>query len=825
MSNPQFTVKSFARGVKLTTQHVWTPAQQLQSAIQSSQVQGQEVLAPFQMSWTFTPQSETFGSTSAKVLLPMAFPPPQPDFDATALSYASAPQLVELSISFDQRANPAGIVDEWQCWPFNTQRTFYSTTYAEPVETALVPLPGQIADADLSRYDTVLKLLQKVPTVLDNNGDSEVYQEILTLELPGASLFGAAQFNPYVVDGLSVYLNPYGMYYWSMETPGLAAKVGPNEVQQSALIVNGIVAGAYPRIYDLYLYLSAAPGIGDTYTINSTGGGPYTYIASLTDTRQAIINGLLALAAADTVWTFTDAALTQGSGGLGHILATSILSGTSVVVITTSASAVTASFTTTLKEAGTNGNSLTVTDNLTPSHTYTYALLPTDTIYTAAKGLAAAINGNDGYVATSVGATVQVQNSAGVSFKFTQGTNDNNNVHAKPCFLWWSLARPLLAMPNMTLAAMFKFPLGPRDYSQSANPSTSSPYVQNIPTKHLGKPQTGTMYLPAEPAPDALITGDDWQDVVTALEAPLLNGLRSGYGRDPGSEADTFPWEQLANDANYQVINVQMFPNWWDVRRKSINPKAAGGNTWQPGQQGYPYGVGFPYLTGSPPYTSPVVDQRILRVPTGFVLHHVLVCQNTFPYGSNRVWDQGAAYGALFTGTMKVGVALYNGLRADDLSSQQLAYLEWTNTSASTYLVDEMKLDSRHLNYRVLNCPLVATANTNGNRSYGGTAVGTGKPIWMGPGNSTTQSRTPIADMPFNFGGASYANPNTKGGENLLLVRWSIEDAAGLGNLAKPEEVLCGPGGHQVILIGRQSVVGSDTSGKVVASNPATGTW
>ena len=80
--------------------------------------------------------------------------------------------------------------------------------------------------------------------------------------------------------------------------------------------------------------------------------------------------------------------------------------------------------------------------------------------------------------------------------------------------------------------------------------------------------------------------------------------------------------------------------------------------------------------------------------------------------------------------------------------------------------------------------------------------------------------------MPVNFGGATNSTPGTKGGENLLLVRWSMEDAAGLGNTgAKKDEVLCGPGGHQVILIGRQSVVGSDTSGKVVASNPATGTW
>lgn len=825
MSNPQFTVKSFARGVKLTTQHVWVPAQQIQSALQTSAVQGQEVLAPFQMSWTFTPQSETFGSVGAKVMLPMAFPPPQQEFDATTRSYQSAPQLVELSISFDQRADPAGIVDEWQCWPFNTQRTFYSAILGGPTETALVPLPGQISEVDLSRYDTVLKLIQKVPTVLDTNGDSNTEQEILTLELPGQALFGSAQFNPYVIDGLSVYMNPYGMYYWTMETPGLAAKTGPTEIQQSALLVSGAPYGGSKKVYYLHLSLLISPVVGDSYTIATSAGPTYTYVwptSSPVYYVDQIVEGLVSLASADPNWDFVNGVPGVYPPGSGWIMATFKTTGAVADTITTSVSApLAATFTSTNMAPGSTGNFLSVTDNLTPPHTYTYELLASDTLETAAAGLAAAINNNDGYLATSVGAAIQMQNAAGVAFKFTQGTHDNDHHHPSPCFVWFSIGRPLLAMPNLTLAAMFKSPLGPRDYSQNANPATSSPYVQNIPTKHLGRPATGTMYLPTEPAPNALITGDDWQNVVTALEAPLLNGLRSGYGRDPGSEADIFPWEQLANDAGYQVINVQMFPNWWDVRRKSINPKAAGANTWQPGQQGYPYGVGFPYLTGAPPYTDPVVDQRIIRVPTGFVLHHVLVCQNSFPYGGNRVWNQGNLSGTLFTGTMKVGVALYNGLRSDDLSTQQLAYLEWTNITAAPYIVDT------NSGYRVLNCPLVATANNNGTHSYGGTAVGTGRPIWMGPGNSTTQSRTPIADMPFNFGGATYGTPKTKGGENLLLVRWSMEDAAGLGDTAgsKGEEVLCGPGGHQVILIGKQSVVGSDTNGKVVSSNPATGTW
>jgi hypothetical protein len=826
VSQPQFTVKSFARGVKLTVQHAWTPAQQIQSAAQSSAVEGQQVLAPTRMSWTFTPDSETFGSThGAKVVLPMILPPPQDEFNVRTRSYSAAPQLYELSISFDQRAQAAGITDSWCVWPFNTQKTITSS------ESTLYPMPGQLAEVDLSRYDTVLRLVQKVPTVLDTDGDSLVHQDVLALQVPGAALFGAG-FNPYVIDGLSVYLNPYGAYYWVMETPGLTAPQGTDVIQQSALQVIGTPVGAYPETYDCYLSLSGLVSIGDTFTINSTGGGPYVYTATgVGVSRQDIIDGLLDLAVGDTVWTFTDAAKTYGTAGLGHIIATHKVPGTTVDVITTATTCVVATFTSTnasgYGHVGTNGNFLSVVDN--NSHTYQYDLLPTDTIETAAAGLAAAINGHDGYTATSQSSVVLVQNDPGVSFSFTQGTNDNDNVHVSPCFVWFVLSRPLLAMPNLTLVASMQMPLSKRDYSESTNPAVS-PYVQNIPTKHLGKMQAGTMALPAVPAADATITGDDWQGLVTALEQPLLNGLRSGYGRDPGSEGDVFPWEQQATDAGYQVINVQMFPNWWDVRRRSINPKAAGANTWEPGQGGYVWGVGFPYLSGSPPYVNPVCDQRIIAVPEGFVLHHVIVAQNCFPYPDNRVWPQGSAWGGLFTGTQKVGVGLYNGLRSDNLKFQQVAYLEWTNDIGGggadrKFVVDELLLDSKHRNYVLFNCPLVWPDNTNGTHSYGGLPVGSGHPFWMGQANSNTQSRTQVGDMPFAFGGGALAAPRTLGSENLLVVRWSLEDAAGLGNPAKPDEVLCGPGGHQVILIGKQSVVGSDTGGKVVSSNPVVGTW
>lgn len=819
MSDPQFTVKSFARGIKLTRQHVWTPMQDIHTALEAADVQGQAQDVPFRMSWTFTPQSETFGADPEgkapnqlpQVALPMAFPPPQGTFNAATKQYANAPKLTELSIGFDQRANALGISDEWMIWPVENP--------ARPQDY----LPGLLAQADLSRYDTTLRLIQKVPTVFDRGGDSATYQDALTLDIPGNALLGTPAFNPFVIEGLSQYLNPYGMYYWLMSTPGLAALSGPTVVQKSALVVTGTPAGGSYQQYDCKLHIVTGVTSGDTFTLGTTGGGPYVFAASITDGQQDIVNGLLALAAGDTLWNFTDGGDFNGTffqPGTGHIVATYKTIGATADTVTAALSnPADGTFVATAGSAGTSANTLAVNDG---TNTYTYVLLSTDTLATAAAGLATAINGNNGYTATSSGPVIDVQNQVGVTFAFTD--TSSNAAHAgSPCYIFFALSWPLLAMPNLNLTCTFAYPQEQRDYSASSDP-TVSPYVQNIPIKHLGQPQSGTMIIPAPPLANTTITGDDVQSLLGTMEAPLLNGLKAGYGRDPGNEADTFPWEQLRNDAGYQVINVQMFPNWWDVRASKINPTSGGPKPWRPD------GVGFPYLSGSPPYTNPATDQRVLRVPTGFVVHHVLACINTFPYGDNRIFAQGG-WGSFLTQpamTHKVGVALYNGLRSDDLSIQQIAYLEVTNAAGahpySRYLVDQLKLDQVHTNMLTLNVPLSATSNTNGTSSYGGTAVGTGKPFWMGAGNSTTSARTRCANLPYNFGGTTYRAPPTGGGENLLLLRWSLEDATnGLGGGGS--DVLCGPAGHHIILIGKQSTVGSDVDGKVPSANPALGTW
>ena len=66
--------------------------------------------------------------------------------------------------------------------------------------------------------------------------------------------------------------------------------------------------------------VTTPPTVGSVATINSTGGGPYVYNTVLGSTQQSIVNALVALAANDTVWTFTDGGL-GFQPGTGHIIA------------------------------------------------------------------------------------------------------------------------------------------------------------------------------------------------------------------------------------------------------------------------------------------------------------------------------------------------------------------------------------------------------------------------------------------------------------------------------------------------------------------------
>lgn len=348
-----------------------------------------------------------------------------------------------------------------------------------------------------------------------------------------------------------------------------------------------------------------------------------------------------------------------------------------------------------------------------------------------------------------------------------------------------------LAMPNLTISAKGLYPLTMRDVNTG---DQNDPTVQNLPMKHQGNKNTGTLALTL-PSSNTIINGDtDLQAGFSAFDQVLLDKLNAGYGashgaeRAIGQEADASPWEQVAYDAGYSMIVVPLWNAFEDVRAKDV-PTA-----------------GLPYTTLGSGYTDSAQDRRLVRIPDGFTLHHVLAGWNVSSPPAPVTCPTHVAWGTLpasATFVQKVGVGLCNGLRGDDYAYQQVAYLEWDKTTFDNYRIAHIAPDGTHIAAILLNVPLVAGA-FDWDKSY----TKSGPPVFMGAGNSTTQERTYIGAMPTVFGGFAFSAPATKGGENFLEIRWDMADAAkGLDDGTDAEAVRIGYGGNFVILVGKQATV------------------
>lgn len=354
--------------------------------------------------------------------------------------------------------------------------------------------------------------------------------------------------------------------------------------------------------------------------------------------------------------------------------------------------------------------------------------------------------------------------------------------------------KALLAMPSVVLSARTLYPAVGQDFNASGRT------VQNIPLKHNGLQNQGVIPI-VLPATNSVIQGDtDIQHTISQVEKPLLDGLASGLGRwgEVGQEGDEPPWNQIFPDTGMTCIAVNLFAGWEDLRSADIRDSTA-----------FPHGSGLPYLTDASPYKVPTADRRILRVPEGFVLHHVLAGWNLTspkndPAMKLRVFhDNNGVIPSDPNLINQVGVGLVTGWNADTYAYQQVAYARWAADGFSSIQVD--RLDNEGLmNMAVLHVPLVASTADDVDSYYI-----TGSPVWMGQGNSTTHQRSLIGQMPWLYGGGAEDVPATNGAEQLLEVRWTIQNEVnGLGAVTFPnhaDDVIIGQGGHWVLLIGHMT--------------------
>lgn len=331
------------------------------------------------------------------------------------------------------------------------------------------------------------------------------------------------------------------------------------------------------------------------------------------------------------------------------------------------------------------------------------------------------------------------------------------------------LTKEKLCQPSLSLSLVTESPWVERDKDTGG----ITPDIQNLPTIHRNQAQPDNLTLTI-PAADSLIDATALTASFEAFDSRLRQGLGCGTSTTPGQASDLLPREQIGKDAFYSTIVVPLFHGYGDVRSRDMAS------------------VDLPYCPA--PYTTAAIDRRMIPVPTGFTVHHVSAVQtlnspvSTLPlHAAQGTEPSGAAI------WHRVGVALCSG-RDDNLAYTQVAYGAWQSPQAGQE-IDRYQLSTALTPYWSLqHVPLQSVAPLN--TSF----YPTGQPFYLGKGDSTTSSRTQVAN-------GGWTTPPTQGRESWLEVRWSIEDAvAGLNDPANPDDVRIGVGGHYVIISGIQQV-------------------
>lgn len=268
----QFAIKRFARGVKLTVEHQFDPLTSIVTAAETADIEStKEALGQSQVSWTipWIGAGGVYGGEPA-LYLPWSVPPFQQQFDRATLN---PPQyevsLKEMSLSFDQRAEPLGVVGP------------SSAGFA-----------GRLTNCDMSRYDMTLRLLERNPSVLSIDGtfpygNTSTVREVFTAEISGVDAFGSGsggvnviRNNPVLIQDLRITLKPFAVYVWVLECPGLeSADAGTIDVWTCT------VGGAY------------VPGDTARLIISAVN---YDYVVQLGDTNDTIAAAVAALASSST---------------------------------------------------------------------------------------------------------------------------------------------------------------------------------------------------------------------------------------------------------------------------------------------------------------------------------------------------------------------------------------------------------------------------------------------------------------------------------------------------------------------------------------------
>jgi len=233
-----------ARGSKLTPKHVWgdssaSPKKGLQgisAEIGAGNIVKDQMSRPrgvFRVNLSIPYIASDFirfNSADSSPLrpysIPFTLPPLQPEFSFSrgdASNYYSIPsgdlmyRLEEVSFGFDQRGEPAAILDQF--WNDSGQ----SNALAGSQFSA-----GFLDYDKITSYEIRLALGEKTQTFWSENypqtvqdEDHEIEREVWNLFLPPEVFAGTARANPIVQGGMSVQISPYKTYAFQLFCQGL----------------------------------------------------------------------------------------------------------------------------------------------------------------------------------------------------------------------------------------------------------------------------------------------------------------------------------------------------------------------------------------------------------------------------------------------------------------------------------------------------------------------------------------------------------------------------------------------------------------------------
>ena len=317
-----------------------------------------------------------------------------------------------------------------------------------------------------------------------------------------------------------------------------------------------------------------------------------------------------------------------------------------------------------------------------------------------------------------------------------------------------------LILPSMCISLRFRCDLTARDSE------TLHHGIQNMPSPWLGDRVTKATGQTAI-AGNAAITEANLHGNVEQVDQTFRRRIEGGTLRESLPPA----WDEIADDACYDVIAVPMWSN------TSTGGTLAGGAN------------AFPYYTS--PLPGATCDRRIVSLHYPIVIHHVVAaaCYQTPIAGTLPT---------LATMHNHVGVALWAGKEGDHFGYQQVAEADWTPATKATFAIDYLKHRPNS----------VMTSDTHDLELLAVPLVGAGGSGYLAQGLPIMAGRT-------KFAGATRSNINggasaTEGAETHLEVRWKLrDDAVGLasiaiGGAAANSTVYAGVGGHWVFIIGKK---------------------